>query len=510
MIPVLTAAELRAADREAVDVLGIPGLALMESAGGEVARVIQERFPGASRIAILCGAGNNGGDGYVVARRLLGRRPAVFSIGRARAADGDAARHRASYERSGGRVEELASAADWQRVRGAVLEADVVVDALFGTGLRDAPRGLSSTVVGDLARRRRRPVVAIDVPSGLDSDATGEPRVAVRASLTVTFAALKPALLFEPAASCAGEVVVVDIGLPAALLSRGTLFVTEAADAAAAWPKRAATSHKGVQGHVLVIAGSPGKSGAAVLSATAALRSGCGLATVATSPRALAGVSRARPELMAAPVAIGPAGLRRALALAAHAKAVVLGPGLGQGAAVRGFVRRFVPACPVPLVIDADGLNALVGATAQVRRRRAPTVLTPHPGEMARLRGITTRAVQASRLACARGLAAETGASVVLKGHQTLVAEPSGRTAVNPTGNPGLAVAGAGDVLTGVVAALLARGRDGWSAATSAVYVHGLAADRIAASRGEEGILAGDVAEALPLAIRALTPGGRP
>jgi NAD(P)H-hydrate epimerase len=510
MIPVLTSAEMRAADREAIDSLGIPGMALMESAGGAVARVIEARFPDAARLAILCGPGNNGGDGYVVARRLLGRRAVVVALASRRREESDASRHRAIFERSGGRVDEIGSPGDWQRVRGAVLEADLVVDALFGTGLQGAPRGLAATVITDLARRRQCPVVAIDVPSGIASDSTKVGGVAVRASLTVTFAALKPALVFEPAAACAGEVVVADIGLPAPLLSGGRLFVTERTDAAAAWPKRAATSHKGVQGHVLVIAGSPGKSGAAVLSATAALRAGCGLATVATSASALAGVSRKRPELMAAPLTIGPSGVRRALALAARARAVVLGPGLGQGPAVRAFVRRFVASCPVPLVIDAGGLNALVGATAPIRRRRLPTVLTPHPGEMARLQGTSTRAVQAARLQSVRALAAETGAVVVLKGHQTLTAEPSGRAAVNPTGNPGLAVAGAGDVLTGIVAALLARGRDAWSAATAAVFVHGLAADRIAASRGEEGILAGDLAEALPLAIDLLAPVRRP
>ncbi len=504
MIPVLTAAEMRAADAAAIDGLGLPGMALMESAGAAVAREIETRYPAAQRVAILCGPGNNGGDGYVVARRLLARSPAVFALPGRTTKESDATRHRAIFERAGGRVVELADAAAWNKVRATVLEADVVVDALFGTGLRAAPSGLAATVIRDLGRRQRRPLVAIDVPSGLDSDASALPASALRASLTVTFAALKPALLFAPAAEAAGEVVVADIGLPAL---QASLFVTEAVDARAAWPKRARTSHKGVQGHVLVIAGSPGKSGAAILAGRSALRAGCGLVTVATAPAALPRVAQGRPELMASPLRVEGAGVRRALALAAAAKAVVLGPGLGNTPKTRAFVRRFVAACPVPLVIDADGLNALVAPGdfgKRLRARKPPTVLTPHPGEAARLLGTSTRAVQAERLASARRLAKATGATVVLKGHQTLVAEPQGRVAVNPTGNPGLAVAGAGDVLAGIVGALLARGLDGWTAATAAAYVHGHAADRIAARRGEEGILAGDVADELPAAIHEL------
>jgi NAD(P)H-hydrate epimerase len=507
VIPVLTAAQMRKADRAAIDRLGLPGVVLMESAGAAVARVVGERFQRARRVAILCGPGHNGGDGYVIARRLLGLAPAVFAFG-ARRDEGDAAVHRAIFRRAGGHVVEVGSLAAWRRVRDAVLEADLVVDALLGTGLSSAPRGPMAAAIADLARRRGA-LVAVDVPSGLDSDQAAAPRRAVRADVTVTLAAPKPALVLDPAALWCGQVVVADIGLPRALLAP-TLFVSEAADAAALWPRRAAESHKGRQGHVLVIAGSPGKTGAATLAATAALRAGAGLVTIATPRAALSRPAALRPELMSLPLPEGRRALDKALREAAERDAVVLGPGLGTSGAVQAFVRAFVPRCPAPLIVDADGLNALAApgqAEALLRRRKAPTVLTPHPGEMARLCALDTRRVQSARLATARRLAEGTGATVVLKGHQTIVAEPSGRAVINPTGNPGLAVAGAGDVLSGAVGALLARKATAFRSALAAVYLHGLAADRIAGSRGEEGILAADVAEALPDAIHALRSG---
>ncbi len=505
---------MREAERAAIEEIGLPGMVLMESAGAAVARVVEARFPQAVRIAILCGKGNNGGDGFVVARWLGARRPAVFLIGSRDAVSGDAARHLAALERSGCWVAEVRDASAWRRVRSAVIGADLVVDALLGTGLREAPRGLPKLVIADLARRHRKPVIALDVPSGLPSDLGTSPAGAVRASLTVTFAALKPALVFEPAAVHAGQVIVADIGIPAALLEAATLFVIEARDAAVAWGPRSRGSHKGTQGHVLVVAGSPGKSGAAVLAGTAALRSGAGLVTVATSRAALPRVPARRSELMGAPLPVGKSGglsargVERALELARSCEAVVLGPGLGQEKSTRAFIEVFVRECPVPLVIDADGLNALAShaetASRWLATRRAGTVLTPHPREMGRLTRQSTKQVLSARLEIALELASASGAVVVLKGHQTIVAEPSGRAALNPTGNPGLAIAGSGDVLAGIVGALLGRGCDPWTAATAAVYVHGLAGDLRAKDRGVEGILAGEIADSLPAAIRSV------
>ncbi len=514
MQPLLTAEEMRAADRRTIEEVGVPGVVLMENAGAAVARAMVERYPSARRIAVLCGKGNNGGDGFVVARRMLALRTEVLLLGARAEVRGDAAIHLRAYVGSGGVVREIRSAADWVRARPSVLAADMVVDALLGTGLHEAPRGLVGRVIRDLGRRSG-PVVSVDLPSGVASDTGRVPGAAVRASLTVSFGALKCGHVLPPAWELCGELVVADIGIPARLLAAGGLSLADARDAAAAWGRRARGSHKGSFGHVLAVAGSRGKSGAAVLAGTAALRAGAGLVTVATPVPALARVAARRSELMTEPLAATAGGAlarraaSRALALAEQRDAVVLGPGLGQGAATRAFVRAFVVRCTRPLIVDADALNALAalpkgGGFRALKARRPATVLTPHPGEAARLLGTTSRQVQTDRLASARRLAAASGAVVVLKGFRTIVAEPGGRASVNPTGNPGLATAGSGDVLGGIVGALLARGRDAFPAAVAAVYAHGLAADQVAGRRGEEGMLAGDVAEALPEAIRSL------
>jgi NAD(P)H-hydrate epimerase len=320
--------------------------------------------------------------------------------------------------------------------------------------------------------------------------------------------------VLPPGCDHAGELVVAEIGIPASAVERTTptVWLLEAADAAAAYPRRRRGAHKGDFGHVLVIAGSPGKTGAAVLAASAALRGGAGLVTVATASSALPMVvAAAPPEIMTEGLTSSSAGpldrpaAMRALALAETRDAVVLGPGLGADPATQAFVRELVRECPVPLVIDADGLNAL-GASpgAEFTRRDRATVLTPHPGEMARLLGSTAADVQRQRVDSARGLAAATGAVVVLKGERTLIADGGGRVAVNPTGNPGMATAGTGDVLAGLVGALLARRAGAWTAATGAVYVHGAAGDQAAERVGEESLTAGELLAALPAALRSL------
>jgi NAD(P)H-hydrate epimerase len=360
-------------------------------------------------------------------------------------------------------------------------------------------------------------VLAIDIPSGLSSDGGAASWPTVEADLTVTFAAPKWGHVLPPGCDIVGELRIADIGIPGfALRETGTqLGVLEAADAACAFPPRLAGSHKGDLGHVLVIAGSLGKTGAAVLAGYAALRAGAGLVTVATPAAALPALAGARAELMTEPLpgagaCVGPAALARALELAEGRDAVVLGPGLGQGGDVEAFVTGFLAQCSRPLVLDADGLNAVAGARDESRKifpRRAPTVLTPHPGEMGRLLGTSASEVQRDRVGAVRRLAAAAQAVAVLKGQRTLVAEPKAWTAVNPTGNPGLATAGSGDVLSGIVGALLARTGDAWLAATAAVFVHGRAADIAALERGQEALVAGDVAEALGAAVVSLARG---
>ncbi len=518
MIPVVNAAEMRDADRHTIQEIGLPGAVLMESAGAAVARAIGERFPSARRPVVLCGKGNNGGDGFVVARHLRDLKPSVFLLGLRAEVRGDALLHLGVFERSGGTVHEVADEAAWAAARPTVFGADLLVDALLGTGLKEEPSGLVGHAIRDLAQRpepRRSPLVAVDIPSGLSSDNGETPWTALTAALTVTFAAPKYGHVLPPACERVGELVVADIGIPRPLVDGAQLWLLEASDAARVFAPREPSAHKGTFGHVLVIAGSVGKTGAAVLAATAALRTGAGLVTVATPAPAQPMVAAARAELMTEPLPVDASGdldaaaVARALALAKDRDAVVLGPGLGQEAGTRAFVRELVRRCPTPLLVDADGLNALApsardkGAT-EALRRSAPTVVTPHPGEMARLVSSSASEVQRRRLETARAFAMETGAVVLLKGQRTIVARSDGRAAVNPTGNPGMATGGTGDVLSGVIGALLARGCDAWTASTAGAYLHGLAGDEAAARLGQESLLAGDVVSYLSRAFRAL------
>jgi hydroxyethylthiazole kinase-like uncharacterized protein yjeF len=519
MLPVLRAQEMQEADRRTIADVGLPGAVLMENAGAAVARLIEERFPDVRRPLVICGKGSNGGDGFVVARRLLSRAPEVLLVVQRDEVKGDAALHLRAFESSGGTVTEVTDATAFKPLRERHDPPQVVVDAVFGTGLRDAPTGIFASVIEQMTAwsLEGAHVVAVDLPSGLIADSSCCDSPAVQAEFTVTFGAAKPAHVLPPACDRVGTLVVADIGIPARILGEVSphLFLLERADALRCFPPRPPGAHKGSFGHVLVIAGSAGKTGAAILAATGALRAGAGLVTVGTPAAALPLVASGRPEIMTEPLADGlggvlsPQALKRALALVRGKDAVVLGPGLGQDGGTREFIRSFVPQCPAPLVVDADGLNALTGAGTvtgplELIKRDAATIVTPHPGEMARLSSLDAGVVQKRRLETAREFAAASGALVVLKGQRTVVAEKGGRAAVNPTGNAAMATAGSGDVLAGVVGALLCR-HDPWTAATAAVFVHGLSGDLVARRQGQVGLVAGDLLGALPEAIRALS-----
>jgi hydroxyethylthiazole kinase-like uncharacterized protein yjeF len=519
MIPVLTATQMREADRRTIEEIGLPGAVLMENAGAAVARTARERFPEARRILILCGKGNNGGDGFVAARYLRGRHPEVLLIGTREQMQGDARLHLGVLERSGTAVIEVPDDTSWRAKRERLWEADLVIDALLGTGLQRAPSGLIGTVIDDLAavgRSRRLQVLAVDLPSGLSSDTGEVPGSAVSAEVTVTFAAPKCGLVLPPACDHAGEIIVADIGIPGGILDASArLWLLDRMDAALAFGVRAPQAHKGDFGHLLIVAGSVGKTGAAILAASAALRCGAGLVTVATPASALPIVAAGCAEVMTeplterAPGVVSEEAVERALILAQDRDAVVLGPGLGQAAETRAFVRAFVRRCAPPLIVDADGLNAVAPASGKpgvldILRRNAPTIITPHPGEMARLIGSTAPDVQHRRLETARTLSVETGVVCVLKGHHTVVSDSDGKAAINPTGNAEMTTAGTGDVLAGIVGALLARRLPAWTAATAAVYLHGQAGDRAAEERGEESLMAGDLVSVLPDVIRRL------
>jgi len=515
---ILTGAKMRQIDARALGEHRIPGLALMEAAGRGAADALAEEVPGlaARRVVVFCGKGNNGGDGLVAARHLrrLGVSLRVFLLARGAALAGDAAANLARARDEGLTIEEIEDEGAWSRTALDLDRDTIVVDALLGTGIAGGARGLIARAI-DTINGSPATIVAIDLPSGADADSGRLAGPTVRAHRTLTLCRPKPCLILEPAASHCGPWRVLDIGIPdeAVAAERADLEWLDAEAAARLVPVRQPDAHKGTMGHLLAVAGSRGKSGAAVILARAALRSGVGLVTVAT-PRSIQSiVAAAQSEIMTEPLAdtrsgaLGRAAAGAALGLLATRDALALGPGLGTEGGTRAAVFFLLAGRATPAVLDADGLNAF----AADRRPRArllagphPLVLTPHAGEAARLLGTNAAAIQSDRLGSARRLASETAAVVVLKGRRTVVANPDGRASFNATGNPGMATGGTGDALTGIVGALLARGLSGFDAARLGTYVHGAAGDFAAERFGEDGLIASDLVDALPEAWRTL------
>jgi len=512
---VLTAAAMQELDRRTINEIGLPGAVLMENAGRGAADTICARFAGLypGPVLILCGRGNNGGDGMVIARHLrdAGWQVQVVLVAERPAPAGDAAAMLAVFERSGGTVR---AAADPAALAAALLPAAscrLCVDALLGTGFARAPEGLVAAAI-DWLNGQAAPVVAVDLPSGVDASSGRIPGVAVRAVLTVTFAFPKVGLVSYPGAGLAGDVVTVPIGIPLEVAaSAGDDCVLVDADAARALlPPRPVDGHKGTFGHLLVMAGSLGKSGAAVMTATAGLRAGAGLVTLACPAGMQAIAATQLVEVMTAPLtevggAVSLQAMAELLELAEGKQALALGPGLGTGDETGALIRRFLQETELPVVVDADGLNALAGhLEVLVRRRGRPTVLTPHPGEMARLCGQSVAAVQAARIDVARDFAVTHGVVVVLKGARTVTACADGRVRINASGHAGMASGGMGDVLTGQIGGLLAQGLPVCDAATLGVFLHGLAGDRLRGYYGEAGLLATDLLRELPAARTSL------
>jgi NAD(P)H-hydrate epimerase len=527
---ILTAAQMREADRLTVTQYGIPNLQLMENAGAAIAGFLREKFAGLTRgkIVVLCGKGNNGGDGLVIARLLKesGCSPEVILFSNPGAVEGDAGVNLKRWQQGLGELRVVASDAEWQSARPMLDGADLIVDALLGTGLRGPVEGLLGSVISDVNAARARSggkgaktsVVAVDTPSGLASDAQDNADAqanegpVIAADFTVTLTAPKLGQLVSPRASSCGVLVVRNIGTPPELLESDPhlkLHWLEPGEFRALPLARDPASHKGSYGHVLIVAGSLGKSGAAVLAARGALRSGAGLVTVATPLDALPIVAAGMPEMMTAPLAATEAGTAsmRNLDYDQFAKIIrdksvlAIGPGLSTEADTQQFIRAVVAETDLPVILDADGLNAYAGMSDHLNQRKTPAmVLTPHPGEMARLLGVTTRDVQARRLDVALEAAARWHAYVILKGFHTILATPSGHAYINTTGNPGMATGGTGDVLTGMLAGLTAQfGIEDWARVLGlGVYLHGLAGD-IAASRvGQAPLVATDLIEAIP------------
>jgi NAD(P)H-hydrate epimerase len=494
MRAVVTAAEMRALDRATIDDIGIPAFTLMETAGRAVAHVAMEMLDAhpeaAPHIAVVCGPGNNGGDGFVAARVLrdLGHDAVVYLASPRNAVKGDAAAHLAIIERAGGVIRMIETPRALAELDGAIAGASLAIDALFGVGLARPIDGHFADVVTAINGAALR--LAVDIPSGLDADTGRVLGTCVEADGTVTMAALKIALASAPGFAHCGTIDVADIGVPSGVLATQAVHagLVEDSDVADWIPQAEPLDHKGTRGHVVIIGGMPGMRGAGRLCANAALRSGAGLVTLATAGEVAADDSVMTKAL---PTQLGE--------LLANKSAVVIGPGLGQSEPAAGWVGE-VLASGVPAVIDADALNLIAGVVEAVKGAAGPVVLTPHPGEAARLLGITTAEVEADRLAAARALASRAHAVVVLKGARTIVCDGTledDYCSINPTGGPELATGGSGDVLAGVIGALLAQGVPAVDAARAAVWVHGLAGERLAREHGRRGVVSSD----LPLAI---------
>jgi NAD(P)H-hydrate epimerase len=528
----LTAAEMREVDRLTSERFGVPELELMEAAGRSVAEAFLEKFgrqnaaaPG--RVAVLCGKGNNGGDGFVAARHLKEEAEEVeaYLFAKPEQLQGVALKNYQRWRELGGATTTVESEVAWERVSPRVAAAEVIIDALLGTGVRGPATGLFARVIEDLNRLSAdatlpRPgwIVAVDTPSGLPSDGEAASGPVVRAHFTVTFTAPKVGQLVSKQAPACGRLMVRAIGSPATLveeIGQGPLRWAGPDEFAGMPLVRAADAHKGSYGHLLLVAGSVGKTGAAILAGQAALRSGAGLVTIATPEPVLPLIASLQPEYMTEPLAATEAGSVAKSAFAPGAfgstlrdkEVLAVGPGLGQHPETEEFVRLAVGELDVPIVLDADGLNAFrAHGDLLARRKSAHLVVTPHPGEMARLLGSSIADVQNDRVESAVNAARRWNAHVVLKGFHTVVASPEGRVFINTTGGPALAKGGSGDVLTGHLGALLCQfgTQELHRVVALGVYLHGSAADLLAESADPSGVLAGEVGHALPYARRKL------
>jgi NAD(P)H-hydrate epimerase len=523
---------MREVDRLTTERYGVSSLQLMENAGAAIADYLWNAYPNlhARGVLILCGKGNNGGDGLVVARRLRERgvSPQVILCAEPQAVSGDAATNLKTWQQQMGSLSVVTTAAEWESARAALADADLIVDALLGTGLQGPVEGLLAQVIEDVnaagahssarAGTRRLRVVAVDMPSGLASDGQDYGGPVISAEATVTLTAPKIGQLVSPRADCVGKLVVRRIGTPPALLeddSRLTLHWLEPGEFRGLPLLRPRDAHKGSFGHALIAAGSLGKSGAAVLAGRAALRAGAGLVTVATPPDVLPIVAAGMPEFMTAPLIPADAGAARKKAsgdgpfapLLGGKSVLAMGPGLGTSPDMQKWMRAVLDATELPVILDADALNAFATQPDQLNSCKTSLLaITPHPGEMARLLGVKSADVQARRLEVAREAAARWRAFVILKGFHTILATPDGRAFINTTGNPGMAKGGTGDVLTGILAGLTAEfGAGKWERVLGlGVYLHGLAGDLAAERSGEIPLIAGDLIEALPAAFAQL------
>jgi ADP-dependent NAD(P)H-hydrate dehydratase / NAD(P)H-hydrate epimerase len=528
---VLTAAEMREVDRLTTERYGIPSLQLMETAGRRVAdaccHVMNRATIEPIKIAVLCGKGNNGGDGFVAARHLQspGTKVTLFLFSEPRELQGDAATNFHRWTAIGNQAASITDETSWQTAWPEISNANVIVDAIFGTGFRGAATGVISQAISAINRHSQNAtgvwptlILAVDTPSGLPSDGQPAEGPVLYAHKTVTFTAPKPGQLISRDSVAAGALEVADIGSASSLveeIGEGPLRWVEPQEFAQLPLVRTIDSHKGLYGHALIVAGSLGKTGAAVMAGYAALRAGAGLVTVATPDLVLPIVASAHPEIMTEPMAATPDGTaamknlaqERFETIAENKEVLALGPGLGLHSETQDFIRKVALQTELPLILDADGLNAFASNADVLRSRKTKFLaITPHPGEMARLLTRSTKDVQQDRVKIAQDAARRWNVHVILKGSHTIIASPDGQIFVNTSGNPGLAKGGSGDVLTGVLAALTAQFKTAdWTRILAlGVYLHGKAAECAAKNTDESGLLATEVAAAIPHARHEL------
>lgn len=516
MLKIVTAAQMQKLDRQTIEVANVPGTTLMERAGAGVVKHL-ETLVGPLRgrtIAIACGKGNNGGDGLVAARLLRQRGAKVLVLLMTPPAElsRDAKiMHRRFTKVAGASAAKTIASLD--HVPDSLMNSDAIVDALLGTGCMSPVSGRYREAI-HLINQAGRPIVAVDLPSGIHADTGVVMGAAVRASLTVTFGAPKLGLYLGAGIDHAGLIRIVDIGIPQAFVDEvesRTMLITPASTRLAL-PERRPSAHKGTFGHAGIIAGSVGKTGAAALAAKAALRMGAGLVTVATPSSVNDTLEAKLLEVMTVPMpetsarTLARSGLDPLLAFASTRSAVAIGPGLTTHPETVDLVQALIRQIDKPSVLDADALNALAGQSSLLTECKVPPILTPHPGEMARLESdATSQSVNADRAGVASRFARERAVFLVLKGARTVIARPDGMIAICPTGNPGMATAGTGDVLTGMIVGLLAQGLSQWEAACAATYVHGAAGDLAAAAKGQASMIASDLIEEIPHALAAIS-----
>lgn len=512
---VLTSSQMKDIDKIAIEELGILGPILMENAGLQIVRELRVKFPGIEKekIVIVAGRGNNGGDGLVVARHLYnqGADPLVLLLASKEEVRGDAGVNLKIAENIGVKIVEVCFPKDWNTQKRKVFQSTLLIDAIFGTGLSKPAKGLYAAVIEDINSSRAFKV-AVDIPSGLSSDTFQIIGPCIKADLTVTLAAPKIAHVFPPAEEYVGELVVADISIPPFLFDKKNLRLemVEGNTIMPYFKKRKRDSHKGTYGHLFILSGALGKTGAAIMAGKAALKMGAGLVTVGTPKSCLPIVARSMVELMTEALPETPEGtlsheaFDKVVTLLEGKDALLIGPGISTHPSTSKLVLSLITKINMPVVLDADALNILATQPEILKSLRHPAILTPHPGEFARLLNITTQKVVEKKLELVPQFAEKYGVYLILKGYRTLTATPDGNIYINPTGNPGMATAGSGDVLSGMIASLIIQEKNMLDAILAAVYVHGLSGDIGAERRGEKSLTAGDIIRYLPTGIKMI------